>query len=79
MTGKSLLIASALAIAGALAPQVSSAASLAPQSTWREVQNENPLLQKTQWAYCRNWRNVCADRHGWRTRDYFRCLERHGC
>ncbi|KAB2919622.1 MAG: hypothetical protein F9K29_04710 [Hyphomicrobiaceae bacterium] len=30
-------------------------------------------------GHCRHWRNVCADRWGWHTRGYHRCLWRHGC
>jgi hypothetical protein len=28
---------------------------------------------------CGYWRRECGDRHGWRTRSYYRCLGRHGC
>jgi hypothetical protein len=29
--------------------------------------------------YCRNWRGECAERWGWHTPRYRRCLRRHGC
>ena len=28
---------------------------------------------------CSIWRHRCANRWGWRTRAYYRCLWRHGC
>jgi hypothetical protein len=31
------------------------------------------------YGYCSAWRGECADRHGWRTRRFYRCLWRHGC
>jgi hypothetical protein len=30
-------------------------------------------------SYCSVWRHRCANRWGWRTRAYFRCVRRHGC
>lgn len=30
-------------------------------------------------GYCSTWREECADRWGWRTRGYYRCMYRHGC
>ena len=79
MTGKHWLVAGALVMAGALAPSALSAASLSPQSSLRTTEAQGALVQQTQWNYCRRWRNECADRHGWRTRGYFRCVARHGC
>jgi hypothetical protein len=79
MIGKQWLVAGALVLAAAVAPHATSAASLTPQSTLRVTEAEGSLVQKTQFRYCRRWRHECADRHGWRTRGYFRCLARHGC
>lgn len=31
------------------------------------------------WRHCRAWRHRCADRWGWGTWDFRRCLRRHGC
>ena len=28
---------------------------------------------------CYRWRHVCANRYGWHTRGYYRCVRRHGC
>jgi len=79
MIGKHWVVAGALVLAAAVAPHATSAASLTPQSTLRVTEAEGSLVQKTQYRYCRRWRHECADRWGWRTRGYFRCLARHGC
>jgi hypothetical protein len=79
MNGKLLLVAGALVLGAAFAPHATSAASLSPQSTLRMSEVQDTLVQKTQWRYCRRWRHECADRWGWRTRGYYRCLARHGC
>jgi hypothetical protein len=31
------------------------------------------------YGYCTAWRSECADRYGWRSRRFERCLWRHGC
>jgi hypothetical protein len=31
------------------------------------------------YGYCRSWRHECAARWGWGTRNFYRCLWRHGC
>jgi|CXWK01.1.fsa_nt_gi hypothetical protein len=31
------------------------------------------------WNRCRAWRHECADRWGWGTWRFQRCLRRHGC
>lgn len=28
---------------------------------------------------CTRVRHMCADRHGWQTRGFYRCIYRHGC
>jgi hypothetical protein len=28
---------------------------------------------------CYRWRHICANRHGWHSRGYYRCVRRHGC
>lgn len=43
---------------------------------------EDSLVKPVQWGewrYCRYWRRQCAERWGWGTRRFYRCLERHGC
>jgi hypothetical protein len=79
MIGKHWLVAGALVLAAAVAPHATSAASLTPQSTLRVTEADGSLVQKTQWNYCRRWRHECAERWGWRTRGFFRCMARHGC
>ena len=79
MSGKYWLFAGAMVVAGALAPHVVSAASLAPQSGLRTTEVEGSLVQKTQYGSCRAWRHECAERWGWRTHGYFRCVANHGC
>jgi hypothetical protein len=40
------------------------------------------LIEKAQFwdvRRCRAWRRECADRWGWRTERFHRCLARHGC
>jgi hypothetical protein len=78
MIGKHWLVAGAL-LAAAVAPHATSAASLTPQSTLRVTEADGSLVQKTQWNYCRRWRHECAERWGWRTRGFERCMARHGC
>ncbi|MET0192004.1 MAG: glycosyl hydrolase family 5 [Hyphomicrobiaceae bacterium] len=79
MNGKHWLVAGALVLGAALAPHATSAATLSPQSTLRTTDAHESLVQKTQYRYCRRWRHECAERWGWRTPRYFRCLARHGC
>jgi len=38
------------------------------------------LLQPAQWRpYCARWRRICADRWGWGTWRFRRCVYIHGC
>jgi len=63
----------------ALVPHGASAATIGPHSKW--IAGE-PLVQEVQGGhryYCRRVRRECADRFGWRTRAFYRCLERRGC
>jgi hypothetical protein len=57
-----------------------SAAPLGPQTPTPAV--ENGLVEQVQWwghRHCRYWRHECANRWGWGTRRYYRCLWRHDC
>lgn len=78
MQARHFLIAGAL-VAGAFAAHTASAASLSPQATLPQSKIESSLVEQAQWRYCRRWRNECADRWGWRTRGFYRCLARRGC
>ena len=43
---------------------------------------QTPIVEQVQWwdlGRCRAWRRECADRWGWRTERWYRCLARHGC
>jgi hypothetical protein len=73
---RKLALASGLMGAVLLAP----AAMSAPQLP--AVTSNTPLVQQTQfWDMnrCRAWRRECAERWGWRTERWDRCLARHGC
>ena len=76
MLMKLSLAAGLLVAAAAFAPHTASAA---PQSKLPGVA-DNSLLQTVHFRkHCRHWRHECADRFGWRSRGYFRCVARHGC
>jgi hypothetical protein len=66
----SLLVAATLAIPSAIAgPTV--------PSSDRTIS----IVEKAQWDIrrCRTWRHECAERQGWGTERFHRCLARHGC
>jgi hypothetical protein len=81
MVSKLTLAAFLLAMGTALAPQLASAATVAPAASSPLVADANAgLMQTVQYrGSCRRWREECAARHGWRTRGFFRCVERRGC
>ncbi len=56
-------------------------AQAAPQLPAQSTGN-TPLLQQAQYwdvGRCRAWRRECAERWGWRSDRWHRCLARHGC
>jgi hypothetical protein len=66
-----LMAASLLASSAMAAPQLSGSPPGA-----------GPLAEPAQfWDLnrCRGWRRECAERWGWRTDRWHRCLARHGC
>ena len=70
---------SGLAVAALLVP--SSVFAGAAQSPGLKADSP-PTVQQVQWwdlDRCRAWRRECADRWGWRTDRWYRCLARHGC
>jgi len=68
------------ALLGGLAPAEASPMSASPLALLSQQSSaESGSLQKVHYRYCRRWRHECADRWGWRTGRYFRCLARHGC
>jgi hypothetical protein len=78
MFTKLTLAAGVVAMAAAFAPVGATAAPAMPQSRIVDV-GTGSLVQKAQYGRCRFWHRECADRWGWRTHGYFRCLARHGC
>jgi len=77
MFAKLSLAAGLVLAAATLVPAGASAA--APQSPLPGVTADSSLVQKAQWGYCGRWRRECAERWGWRTPGFFRCMGRHGC
>jgi len=76
MVYKSAIVAGALfVIAAAAGP--ASAITVGPHSK-APIADES-LAQPVQYGYCRRERLVCADRWGWRTPGFYRCLARRGC
>jgi hypothetical protein len=84
MFTKLSLAAGVVAMAAMLAPIGAPAAPAMPQTRIVDMDG-GALVQKAQWGYgygyrhCRYWRHECANRWGWRTPRFFRCLARHGC
>ncbi len=67
----------ALAMAVAAGSQIASAATIGPHS---KMQAGDSLIQQIQGGrYCRFVRLECAERWGWNSRPFYRCLERRGC
>ena len=67
----------ALAMAMVAGSQFASAATIGPHS---KMEAGESLIQQIQGGrYCRYVRFECAERWGWNTRQFFRCLERRGC
>ena len=67
----SILLATAATIPSAIAgpnlPPSEQASSMVEQAQYWDIRR------------CRAWRSECADRQGWGSRGFHRCLERHGC
>jgi len=76
MVCKSAIVAGALfVIAAAASP--ASAITVGPHSK-APIATED-LAQPVQYGFCRRERFVCAERWGWRTPGFYRCLARRGC
>jgi hypothetical protein len=78
MFTKLSLAAGALVLAIALSPVAATAAPALPQTRIVEA-DAGSLAQPVHFRGCRFWRHECADRWGWRTRMFYRCLWGHGC
>ena len=80
MFTKLTLAAGVVAMAAVFAPIGATAAPAMPQTRIVDVDG-GALVQKAQYGHrhCRYWRHECANRWGWRTPRFFRCMGRHGC
>ena len=65
--------AATASIAAPQLPQLTSGQSLAQPIHWRAHRWGGG------WGYCRNWRHECAERWGWGSWRFQRCLRIHGC
>jgi hypothetical protein len=66
----SILLAAAIAVPSAIA-----------SPTLPPSEQVTSAVEKAQWDMrrCRAWRHECAERQGWGTERFHRCLARHGC
>ena len=91
MIGK-LTLAAGLVAMGLLATPPAATAAALPQSRPAIDTDVSSMVQQVhhrrhhRFVYlsagpsrCSIWRHRCANRWGWRTRAYYRCLWRHGC
>src|SRR5262245_18674244 len=77
MVCKYAIVASALLVIAAVANPASALAGGPPSKA--PVAIEDSDAQPVQYNYCRRERLICADRWGWRTPGFYRCLARRGC
>jgi hypothetical protein len=77
---RSFAVLSGLVAAALLAPAPADASVQSPFAASRPGQ-VSVVEQAQFWdiGRCRSWRRECADRWGWRTGRWYRCLARHGC
>lgn len=72
------LAAGVAACAFAFTPQSAAAAPVPPfSSAISEAAADNSLVQSAQ--SCRAWNRICANRWGWGTWRYRRCMRDHFC
>ena len=77
---RSFAVLSGLAVAALLVPSAVNAGVQSPLLTSRS--GPTTAVEQVQFwdiGRCRAWRRECADRWGWRTGRWYRCLARHGC
>jgi len=85
MLPKLPLLSALFLAAGTLVPLSSSAATLSPARSVTVPGIEGPLTEKAQFEYdryfdrCRWVRRRCAERWGWGTWEFRRCVARRGC
>jgi hypothetical protein len=84
---KTFAVAAALAVGATFAPQMASAASLPAAGTYQSAVSADSMRQEVGYRHwhrphfnrCRIARHVCADRFGWGTWRFHRCLANRGC
>ncbi len=76
-----LVAISFAAIAGSGASTEAAPPAAQPPSSIQLINQMDEGVQNVHYGrrYCRRWRWRCADRWGWHTRRFYRCLWRHGC
>ena len=80
MLPKLPLLSALFLAAGTLVPLSSSAATLSPARSLAVAGIEGSLTEKAQWGdRCRWVRRRCAERWGWGTWEFRRCVARRGC
>jgi hypothetical protein len=82
MIGKIGVVAGMLTLGALAAPQLSAAEPFAPAAGIRGT--DANAVQQVQWrdswrGRCRYQRRECAERYGWGSRRFYRCLRFNGC
>jgi hypothetical protein len=77
MIGRRIIVAGALTLGALLVPQALTAAPLSPVDG-NSVSSGNPVVT-VHYGRCSYWRRECAERWGWGTWRWRRCLGRHDC
>ena len=81
MFTKLTLAAGVVAMAAVFAPIGATAAPAMPQTQVVDARTAARWCRRrsTAAATAAYWRHECANRWGWRTPRFFRCMGRHGC
>lgn len=73
-------LVSGLVVAAGLMPSTASAGVQSPLTGL--AADRSSIVQQAQWwemDRCRVWRHECAERWGWGSPRWYRCLSRHAC
>lgn len=87
---KPFIVAAAIATGAALAPQMASAASLPAASAQQSAAPQSSMVEEVgrrhwhrhhrpHFSRCRIVRHTCADRFGWSSWRFHRCVASRGC
>ena len=87
---KAFIVAATIAAGAALVPQMASAAALPAAGAHQSAMPESSMLQEVgrrhwnrhhrpHFNRCRVARHVCADRFGWGSWRFHRCVANRGC